>query len=359
MPARSRRIKIVAPPAAGAMNQPPPTTSSPGSAHGATAFVGAEIGGTKLQIVQGDGSGRIARRWRATVDRDHGGAGILQQLREGFTHLASAGGPPPRAVAVGFGGPVDHRTGRICRSHQIHGWDDFPLTDWLREQTGLPAVVENDANTAALGEALCGAGARPEQGDAGGPFAQTSPLFYVTLGSGVGGGLVVEGRIFHGAPPGEAEFGHLRLDRDGSTVESRCSGWAVDARVRRLRDEEPTSFLARSLPDAPGGEAKLLAPALAAGDPAAGRVVREVAADLAFALSHAVHLFHPNLIVLGGGLSLVGESLRTAVAAHLPLHLMEAFIPGPQVRLAALGEDAVPVGALCLAAGTARRHAGP
>ena len=78
-------------------------------------------------------------------------------------------------------------------------------------------------------------------------------------------------------------------------------------------------------------------------------IVREVAADLAFALSHAVHLFHPRMIVLGGGLSLIGESLRTAVAAHLPLHVMEAFAPGPQVALAALGEDAVPVGALRLA----------
>jgi glucokinase len=165
----------------------------------------------------------------------------------------------------------------------------------------------------------------------------------------VGGGLVVDGRIYHGAPPGEAEFGHVRLDRDGTTVESRCSGWAVDARIRQLRETEPTSLLARSLPPTPGGEAKLLAPALMAGDPAAGRIVREVAADLAFALSHAVHLFHPRLIVLGGGLSLVGESLRTAVAAHLPLHVMEAFSPGPEVRLAALGEDAVPVGALCLA----------
>jgi glucokinase len=302
-------------------------------------LVGIEIGGTKLQIVQGDAAGHIHRRWRATVDRSRGGPGILEQLTQGLREL----GGTPRAMAVGFGGPVDHRTGRIRTSHQIEGWDDFALADWLAERMGTPAgaVVENDANTAALGEAMCGAGA----GD------DADPLFYVTLGSGVGGGLVAGGRIYHGASPGEAEFGHLRLDRDGATVESRCSGWAVDARIRRLREEEPNSLLARNLPSAPGGEAKLLAPALAAGDPAAGRVVREVAADLAFALSHAVHLFHPKIIVLGGGLSLVGDPLRTAVAAHLPLHLMEAFLPGPDVRLAALGEDAVPVGALCLAAG--------
>jgi glucokinase len=313
--------------------------------HSATCLA-IEIGGTKLQIVQGDGAGRICRRWRAGVERGRGGPGILEQLRQGIRELT--GGETVSAIAVGFGGPVDHRTGRICKSHQIEGWDEFPLADWLRDVTGTPTVIENDANAAALGEALCGAGRGARAGTG------ADPLFYVTLGSGVGGGLVVDERIYHGATPGEAEFGHVRLDRDGTTVESRCSGWAVDGRIRRLAAEEPTSFLARSLPPTPGGEAKLLGPALAAGDPAAGRVVREVAADLAFALSHAVHLFHPRMIVLGGGLALVGESLRTAVAAHLPLHVMEAFSPGPEVRLAALGEDAVPVGALCLAASLER-----
>ena len=297
--------------------------------------LGIEIGGTKLQMVLGDQSGTIAIRRRFTVDKVMGGPGILQQLQTGIRDLLAGG--KPAAVAVGFGGPVDWRTGRIARSHQIEGWDNFPLADWLQDRTSAPVTVENDANTAALGEARRGAG------------AGLDPVFYVTLGSGVGGGLVANGSIYHGATPGEAEFGHLRLDRDGTTVESRCSGWSVDARVRRLRDEEPTSLLARSLPTQFGGEAKLIGPALLAGDPAAGRVVRELAADLAFALSHAVHLFHPQVIILGGGLSLIGEPLRTAVAAHLPLHVMEAFAPGPEVKLAALGEDAVPVGALCLA----------
>ena len=306
-------------------------------------LLGIEIGGTKLQIVKGDGLGHIEKRWRATVDRARGGPGILEQLRAGIGELC--GGNRVEGIAVGFGGPVDHEEGRICVSHQIEGWDEFQLGAWLRERAQAPVVVENDANTAAYGEASSGAGALgPDD-----PHFPADPLFYVTLGSGVGGGLVVKGAIYHGAPPGEAEFGQLRLDRDGATVESRCSGWAVDARIRGLRESEPTSFLARSLPDTPGGEAKLLGPALLAGDPAAGRIVREVAADLAFALSHVVHLMHPKMVVLGGGLSLIGEPLRTAVAAHLPLHVMEAFSPGPVVKLAALGEDAVPVGALRLA----------
>ena len=305
-----------------------------------TTYIGIEIGGTKLQLVAGDGHGRIVRRWRAGVDRSKGGPGICRQIREGLADLT--GGVPCAGVGVGFGGPIDVRTGRVRRSHQIEGWEDFPLRDWLAEQAGgAPVGVDNDANTAALGESTLGAGS--------GLGAAADPLFYVTLGSGVGGGLVAGGRIYHGAPPGEAEFGHLRLDRDGTTVESRCSGWSVDARLRRLAAETPDGQFARLLGNTPGGEARHLSAALAADDAAARQVLRDVAEDLAFALSHVTHLVHPRMIVLGGGLALVGEPLRAAVAGALPGFVMKAFVPGPEVRLAGLGEDAVPVGALQLA----------
>jgi glucokinase len=165
----------------------------------------------------------------------------------------------------------------------------------------------------------------------------------------VGGGLVVDGRVYHGAKPGEAELGHVRLDRKGTIIEKRCSGWAVDARIRELKVKEPGSLLAKLASQAVGGEAKHLVAALQQGDPAAKRLLQEIAEDLAFGLSHAVHLFHPEIIILGGGLSNVGEPLRAGVESALPQFLMEAFAPGPKVILAALGEDAVPVGALELA----------
>ncbi|MDB5357847.1 MAG: Glucokinase [Phycisphaerales bacterium] len=305
-------------------------------------LLGVEIGGTKLQIVSGDSSAGIDRRWRGTVRPELGGAGICQQIRGVVAEwIGGTDGFRARAAGVGFGGPVDTVTGRIRRSHQIDGWEDFPLRDWLAELVQAPVLVDNDANVAALGEAVRGAG------------AGSDPVFYVTLGSGVGGGLVAGGKIYHGAPPGEAEFGHVRLGRDGATVESRCSGWAVDARIRRLRSDQPGSFLARAIGDTPGGEARHLAAALQKEDPAAIGILHELADDLAFALSHAVHLFHPRIIVLGGGLSLVGEPLRVAISGALPAYVMKAFLPGPAVRLAGLGEDSVPIGALELAA----RHA--
>jgi len=293
---------------------------------------GIEIGGTKLQIVAGDDSGEIIEWQRFPVDRAKGAAGIRQQIE--LTLPALLARWQAAAIGLGFGGPVDWKTGCIARSHQIEGWSEFPLRAWLAGLAGVPVWVENDANTAALGEACRGAG------------AGCNPVFYVTLGSGVGGGCVVEGRIYHGATPGESEIGHVRLDKSGTTVEQRCSGWAIDARIRRLKTEEVTSVLRDWLPATPGGEAKLLARALAAKDRAAWQILGEAAEDLAFALSHVTHLFHPEVIVLGGGLALVGEPLRAKVAEVLPRFLMDVFHGGPQVRLSALGEDAVPVGCL-------------
>ena len=160
---------------------------------------------------------------------------------------------------------------------------------------------------------------------------------------------MVDERVYHGAMPGETELGHVRLARNGTTLESRCSGWAVDAKIRALKTSEPSGLLARLIGNAPGGEAKHLSAALQQRDPAAVTILGEVAEDLAFGLSHAVHLFHPQIIVLGGGLSNVGEPLRAGVKAALTGFIMEAFRPGPEIAISKLGEDAVTVGALVLA----------
>lgn len=298
-------------------------------------FLGIEIGGTKLQVFAGDETMRILERQRAAVRKEEGGAGIRRELERLLPDLISRF--RPSAVGVGFGGPVDWQTGKICCSHQIEGWSEFPIGEWLQAICQVPVAVDNDANVAAFGEALHGAG------------AGANPVFYVTLGSGVGGGLVVNKSIYHGTKPGEAEIGHVRLDKTGRIVESSCSGWAVDQKIRAAVENDPSSALAKLTGGQHGGEAKFLKTAVGQNDPAACAILNETAEDLAFALSHVAHLFHPEIIVLGGGLSLVGEPLRRAVENFLPTFLMEAFAPGPKIALAKLGEDAVPVGALELA----------
>jgi glucokinase len=300
-------------------------------------YLGIEIGGTKLQLVLGDEHGKIVQRIRRTVDKAKGALGIRQQIEAAIPELTGRQSRP-QAVGVGFGGPVDWQTGAICRSHQIEGWSEFDFAGWLRRTIDVPVFLDNDANVAALGEATYGAG----QG--------CNPVFYVTLGSGVGGGLVVDGAIYHGASPGEAEIGHVLLDRNGTKLEERCSGWAIDGRIRAAARQVPDSVLARSIAGAAeGGEAQHLAAAWREQDAVAQKILSDHAEDLAFGLSHVVHLFHPQIIVLGGGLSSIGEPLRAGVEATLRRFIMKAFLPGPRIVLAQLGEDAVPVGALELA----------
>jgi glucokinase len=302
---------------------------------GEPLLLGIEIGGTKTQAVIGTADGAILERARFSVRREEGAEGIRRDLakvlHEWCGRFTFAG------VGVGFGGPVSWRTGQICCSVHVEGWSGFPLAQWLEEITGCRVLVENDANTAALAEARFGAG------------SGMSPVFYTNSGTGVGGGLILEGEIYHGAEPGEAEFGHLRLDQSGAIVEDVCSGRAVDARIRRLAAQHPASVLSKLALADPGGEARHLRAALQAGDAWAADLLHDIASALAFALSHVTHLFHPQAVVLGGGLSLLGEAWRGAVAKELPQFLMAAMQPGPAVLLSAFGEDVVPRGALELA----------
>lgn len=305
-------------------------------------FLGIEIGGTKLQLAAEPADRRTPPDFRRyQVSRERGGPGIREQIASALSDWPGS----LAGVGVGFGGPVDWRSGKICCSHQIEGWSDFPLGEWLAELTGAPVQVGNDANTAALAEATSGAG------------RGFNPVFYITLGSGVGGGLAVDGKIYHGALPGEAEIGHVRLDRHGTIVEERCSGWGVDRKIRTAIIAEPRSDLARRVGSHKEGEARFLGDAVTAGDALALRILDETTEELAFALSHVVHLCHPEVIVIGGGLSLMGEPLRRKVAEHLPRFTMHAFAPGPQIRLAGLGEQVVPIGALLLARDAAAHQA--
>ncbi len=295
---------------------------------------GIEIGGTKQQIVVGHSDGTIVDRCRFSVDPDGGGPVIRERIAEELPTLISK--HQPERIGAGFGGPVDIAKGTIAVSHQIEGWSGFALRDWLHDLTTLPVTIENDANTAALAEALCGAG------------RGFNPAFYMNMGSGVGGGLVIDGKIYHGDSPGEVEVGHLRLDTTGTTVEDRCSGWAVDHAIREAVKTNPDCPLAQLLGVETGGEAKHLAEALAQDDSTAQGILETVTRDLAFALSHVVHLFHPQVIILGGGLSLVGAPLRKSIEKQLPQFLMKIYGNGPEIKLAELGEDAVPAGSLLM-----------
>jgi glucokinase len=294
-------------------------------------FLGIEIGGTKLQLAVADGSGNIEEHFRYAINPSEGAGGIIAQVTEGLQRLN--GLHNIAAIGVGFGGPVDWKNGAVCVSHQVNGWEDFHLSSWLQELTKKPVVIENDANVAALAEAVYGCGNNYER------------VFYITIGSGIGGGMIVNGDIYHGRSPGEVEVGHLKMDKSGVTLEAKCSGWAVNKKIRDYIHENPGSRLSKMVANSLSPEATLLKPALEENDDAAKKIIEEIADDLSFALSHVAHLFHPDIIVIGGGLSLLNEHLCIPVEERLSHYIMKAFLPAPPVLIAALGENVVPVGA--------------
>ena len=196
-------------------------------------YLGIEIGGTKLQLGIGPGDGTLAGLWRGRVDVAAGAEGIRRHIIAAVPELLTRSGidrSQLKGVGIGFGGPVDDSTRTVIKSHQIEGWDGFPLADWISEMVGLPAALGNDADVAGLAEALFGAG------------KGLSPIFYITIGSGIGGGLIIDGEIYRGCGCGAAEIGHLRvpsrtvLEReeciDFDPLELHASGWAIGAACR-------------------------------------------------------------------------------------------------------------------------------
>jgi glucokinase len=300
-----------------------------------STYLTIEIGGTKLQLLAYTAEGEVLRRWRYEIVRGNGAAGIREQIAGCISEVQEE--YDILKTGVGFGGPVNNLTGVIKESHQITGWSGFALSDWVASLTGSAVVVENDANTAALGEATFGAGRAKRT------------VFYVTIGSGVGGGMVQDGNLYHGREQGESEIGHLRLDIAGNTVENQCAGWAVDRKVREAVKLNPESILASLLAGhASGGETKFISKAIELNCRVAEQILDDLVNQLSLGLSHVVHLFNPDIIILGGGVSLIGERLRDGIHKRLPAFVLKALHPVPEIALAGLGEDVVPMGALAL-----------
>lgn len=297
-------------------------------------FLGIEIGGTKIQVFLADDETNILERYKFFVSEKRDAALIRNKIQEKVIDILKK--TKVEVIGIGYGGPVDYRTGIVVTSYQVKGWSDFHLAQWLYELTNIPVVVDNDANTAALGEAHLGAG------------KNCSRTLYITLGSGVGGGLVIDGKVYHGYKPGEVEIGHIRLDKGGTILENSCSGWAVDKKIRNYIKSNPDTIIASIVGNEKSGETKYLLQAIEKGDKGADRILQETADDLAFGLSHVVHIIHPEVIILGGGLSLIGDPLIKAVEKNLQGYLMDAITP-PKISIAELKEDAVCVGAALMA----------
>lgn len=321
-------------------------------------YVGIEIGGTKLQLGVGDGaSAEIVALQRFHVDADRGAGGILEEIQRCLPALQRRF--DIQRVGIGFGGPVDNARGRTLKSHQIDGWEDMPLAKWFLDNFQVPAVVGNDCDVAALAEARFGAG----QG--------FQSLFYVTVGTGIGGGFVTGGRLYGASRPAVAEIGHLRpglhADHPEETVESLASGSGIATAAQLRIAGDVSRITERNAGDVhreykkdlllrAGGElgditAKIIAQAANEGNELAVDVLASALRALGWAIAQVVTLLAPEIIVVGGGVSLIGDELflqplKDQVAKYVFPPLAESYTILP----AALGENVVVNGALALAA---------
>jgi len=339
-------------------------------------FLGIEIGGTKLQLGVGcgDGGAPVALQ-RVDVEPQQGAEEILRQIERLGRPLIDQ--HAISAVGIGFGGPVDADAGRTIVSHQVDGWKDFHLVEWCRQTLGLPAVLGNDSDLAGLGEARFGGGRGHRV------------VFYSNVGSGIGGALVVDGQLYRGGSGVASEIGHLRpglqSDHPDQTVESIASGWGIAA-TARARLFDPASFPLRPLAESTHpGEPESVRQRLIEREEAdeefaadllercngeidrlttvtVGRAAKEgnrLARELldhacqayGWALAQMITLLAPNVVVVGGGVSLVGEQLwfvplREQVDRYVFPPLRGSF----QIVPAELGEEVVLHGALAIAA---------
>ncbi len=312
-------------------------------------FLGIEIGGTKLQIGLGQGDGKILTLWRGSVDATAGGEGIRAQIGAAIPELLARANVERSAIiaaGVGFGGPTDDATQRVIKSHHIAGWTDFPLGEWLQEMLQFPTVICNDADVAGLAEAIYGAG------------RGLSPIFYITVGTGIGGGLIIDRSIYRGVGKGAAEIGHLLVNGTNEhgqssqvILEQMAAGWGIADRARVGLQSHPLSSTSSLRSILPASLTTLqVAQAAQAGDPFAQWIIDGAIAALGEALRQVIALLCPRRIIIGGGVSLMGEERFFApLRRKLAERPFEAFAGLTEIVPAELGEEVVVHGALALA----------
>lgn len=319
-----------------------------------------------MAVGRADGSAPLEVE-RLAIDPQQGAAGILRQIQHAGCGLLQR--HRVTRIGIGFGGPVDVAAGRVLKSHQIAGWDGFRLVDWCHSQLGVAACVDNDCNMAALAEARLGAG----QGQ--------RVVFYVTVGTGVGGGLVVDGQVFGADRPAVAELGHLRPGLDSkapeATVESLASGWGIAAGVcRRLRGSPAAGplqvgaaasraaasradgvqaaaaadLVARCGGDVESLTARIVAEAAAQGNPLAQEALQLATRVLGWAIAQAITLVVPQVVVIGGGVSQISRRwFFEPLEAEVQRYVFPPLLGSYRLVPTALGELVVVHGAMVLA----------
>ncbi|MCX5658153.1 MAG: ROK family protein [Planctomycetota bacterium] len=348
-------------------------------------YIGLDLGGTNVKCGVVDADRRVRSHLSIPTDASKGPGAVVEAMAQAALDVAKKAGIPIEKVdgiGIGAPGPLDMKRGILRAAPNLPGWKDVPIRDRITQITGRPAVLENDANAAAFGEFWAGAGKRDGVRD----------MIMLTLGTGVGSGLIVDGMLIHGAYDLGAEAGHMIVVPNGRAcgcgqagcLESYASATATVKRViELLRGGEPSSLLDLFDPweekieaeelraskiigagkrgmKRPGLDkitAKDVFDAAKAGDALALRVVDEVATYLGIACVSLCRLFDPQMIVFAGGMILAGDFLFDRVREAFRKQTWKVVESKVEIVQAVLGNDAGFIGAAAVAWNAARTGA--
>ena len=273
-----------------------------------------DIGGTKFTVAAFEGDRMIRREGRMTK-REGGRDWMLQELEPLLREWKAE--TPFANCGIGFGGPVNWERQMVATSTHVGGWSDFDLPAFVREIIAAPVIMDNDANAGAAGEYLFGAG------------KDCDPLFYMTLSTGIGGGIVTGGRLLRGADSWAGEIGHANVRPDGP--ECLCgSNGCLERMCCGLWLERDYGLPARDLMQRP-------------------EFVERYVVDLARGLKAMIMILNPARVVIGGGIAKAGPALFDPLGRELRRQMPPWSRARVDVVPAALGDDSVLYGALALA----------
>ncbi len=314
-------------------------------------FIGLDLGGTNIKAGLVDETGRVLAEISSPTQAGQGPDAVVgrmldlarQVAQQGSTSLAEV-----TAIGIGSPGPIDADNGIVLSAPNMPGWEDYPLRDRVQEATGRPSFLENDANAAAFGEFCFGAGKDPA----------IRHLIMLTLGTGVGGGIIIDGRIVHGGYGLAAEAGHLIVAPNGrrcacgqrGCLEAYASAGAVARQGIEAVQAGERTILAQIY--AQNGErlsAKDVFTAAYQGDGIAANIIEEATTYLGIACVSLCRLLDPQMIVFAGGLILAGENLFAGVRASFAEHDWTILRSKVAIVPAQLGNQAGIIGAAAVA----------
>jgi glucokinase len=309
--------------------------------------IGIDFGGTFVKLARVSADGAIEARASFATPGLDGVSGWLDAVAAQIDVLRASAAPGAEWAGVGVGVPgfVDYAKGFVHNLTNVPGWTAVPLADLLRSRFGVPAIVENDVNAMAAGECAYGAG------------RGLRDAVFVTLGTGVGGGILLNGSIYRGAFSMAGELGHVSIDKDGIVSPMGKGGVEQYVGNRRIVEYalscmdagQDGAAILRIAGGADNVTPKAISQAAAEGDPLAIHVFDHVADCLSTMMASVAYVLQPAAFIVGGGVSAAGPVLFGPLRSHLAERLSPYFLEHLEIRPAALGNDAGVIGCAALA----------